>query len=445
MSISIKSWSEVPEAQRQKIFQRSEIDITKAEAAVAPIIEDVARRGDIALAEYAARFDGADISGMPIRVSEEEFTKAADSLDDKVVQALEYAVGNVRRFHESQRPEPFELQTVRPGIFAGERPTPIDSVGLYVPRGRGSFPSMLYMLAVPAIIAGVPHIAVATPPLPDGSVDPACLYAAKLCGVDRVYRCGGAQAIAALAYGTESVEPVIKVVGPGSQYVTAAKRILADLIDPGLPAGPSESIVLADEGADPYTVALDLLIEAEHGSDSAALLITSSRLLAEEVAGYIDAYLEEVPEPRQGFIRDVLQGYGGIIVTVDMREAVDITNRFATEHLQIQSKDPEQYLDSIRNAGEILLGSRAPFSMANYAVGANAVLPTGGRARTWSSVSVRDFMKYSSVVKISEAGYQDAAPHVETLAEYEGFFTHGHALKYRRNPPAWARNKQNHA
>jgi histidinol dehydrogenase len=439
MTIPVRTWDSIPEGERRRMMRRSESDIADAEVAVRPILEAVRTTGDAAIIDFTGKFDKADIRALPLAVTPEEFDAAEKMLSGEVKSSLEYAVENVRRFHMSQRPSSGGFEEIRPGIQAAERPTPIDSVGLYVPRGRGSFPSMLYMLAVPAVIAGVPRISIVTPPLEDGSVDPACLYAARLCGVETVYRCGGAQAIAALAYGTESIDPVIKVVGPGSRYVTAAKRLLAELIDPGLPAGPSESIVVAAEGADPYTVALDLLIEAEHGSDSAALLLTADGELADAAAGYIEAYLEEIPQPRRGFIEDVFAGYGGIIVTADTDEALRIADMFATEHLQIQGSDPEKYLDKIRNAGEILLGSNTPFSLANYAVGANAVLPTGGRARTWSAVSVRDFVKYTSVVKISDEGYRELAPRVRALAEYEGFYTHANAISARQQRPRWAR------
>jgi histidinol dehydrogenase len=291
---------------------------------------------------------------------------------------------------------------------------------------------MLYMLAVPARVAGVEHVAVVTPPLEDGSVDPACLYAARLCGVDRVYRIGGAHAIAALAYGTESVEAVSKIVGPGSSYVAAAKREVAGVVDTGLPAGPTESIVLADGNADPWKVSLDLMVEAEHGSDSQALLVTPSLPLAEAVREVIPELAAQTPEPRRGFLEDVFSGYGGIIKSDSMEEAAEIVNAFAPEHLQIQTREPYETLGLIRHAGEILLGEHSVFSLANYATGANAVLPTGGTARTWSPVSVRDFTKRSSVVHVTEAGYETLRDRVIALADYEGFYTHAQALR-RRN------------
>ena len=432
--IPIRRWVELSDEERDNILARSESDVRKAEEAVKPIIEAVRERGDEAIREYGAKFDGADLSSTPIAVEPEEFDAAAERLDDSIISALDYAIENVTRYHRAQVPEAMSSSIIRPGVIAGERWTPIERVGLYVPRGRGSFPSMLYMLAVPAVLAGVEHLAVATPPGPDGSVDPACLYAARRCGVETVYRTGGSQAVAAFVYGTESIRPVDKIVGPGSSYVAAAKHLLSSRVDMGLPAGPSESMILADESADAHRVALDLAIEAEHGADSQAILVTTSPRLAEEVAERLQNIIESAPDPRRSFLRSVFTGYGGILSASDMEEGCAIVNTFAPEHLQIRSADPWHTLSSIRNAGEILLGEHSPFSVANYAVGANAVLPTGGKAKSYSGVSVRDFMKMSSVVYLSREGYEGMRQTVIDLADYEGFYTHALALRDREKP-----------
>lgn len=431
MKIPYRRLEEIPREELQKLFARSEADISAVTENVSKIIRDVKNRGDAALREFTLKFDKADISALPIRVREREFDEAERELSDGIKEAILFAVENVRRFHAPQKPSGLPLHEIRPGVFAGERATPIESVGLYVPRGRGSFPSMLYMLAVPARIAGVERVCIVTPPSERGTVDAACLFAARACGVTEVYRVGGAQAVAALAYGTESIRPVRKILGPGSMYVTAAKRLLHGVVDVGLPAGPSESIVLADDTAAPRNVTLDLLVEAEHGSDSSAILVTPSEPLAREVAALLGEEIERLPEPRKSFVRDVFSGYGGIIVTGTIDEAAKFVNEFAPEHLQIQTEEPFELLSRITNAGEILLGEHVPFSLANYAVGANAVLPTGGNARTWSAVSVRDFMKYSSVVYLTKTGYRELADHVVTLAAYEGFVTHANAITKR--------------
>ncbi len=431
MKLTIRRWNQLAEDEQRRLLARSEIEINRVTPQVAKLVERVRQEGDRALIEVTRELDGADLRELGVRVTEEEIRTAAGQVEPQVRRALDYAIENVERFHAQQRSDAFPLTEVRPGILAGERSTPIDSAGLYVPRGRGSFPSMLYMLAVPARLAGVERIVVATPPATDGTVDAACLYAAERCGVHEVYRVGGAHAVAALAYGTESLKPVVKIVGPGSMYVAAAKHLLHHVVDVGLPAGPSESIILADRHADPWRVALDLLIEAEHGSDSQALLITPSTAIAEAVVELIPELVSRVPEPRNSYLHDVLSGYGGVILAESIEHAAEIVNRFAPEHLQLQTAAPWETLSLIRNAGEVLLGEDTPFSAANYVTGPNAVLPTGGTARTYSAVSVRDFSKYSSVIHVTPRGYRDLKDHVIALAEYEGFFSHAEALKRR--------------
>ncbi|MBI9102974.1 MAG: histidinol dehydrogenase [Spirochaetales bacterium] len=431
MNVKLEYWNKMTKEAKEKLFSRSGLDISAVKPAVEEILNTVKTRGDEALREYAHKFDKADLSHISLLVSEDEYEKAEASLSGELKAALDYCIENVKTICEQQKPDAMSFTEIRPGIFAGERPSPLASAGLYVPRGRGSFPSMLYMTAIPAKTAGVPRVQVVTPPNPDGTVDAACLYTAKKCGVDAVYRTGGAQAIAALAYGTETIPKVVKVTGPGSMYVAAAKLLLHGVFDTGLPAGPSESILIADYSADPHLVALDLMVEAEHGSDSAALLLTPSERLAEEVAKEIAELGDELPEPRKTFIKDVFSGYGGIIITEGIDQAIEISNRYAPEHLQLQVADPFALLGKIENAGEVLMGPNVPFSAANYATGVNAVLPTGGGAHTWSAVSVRDFIKYTSVVYATDEGYEGLAGHTAAIADYEGFITHGNAVKNR--------------
>ena len=431
MQIRIIDWNELSEDERARVMRRSEQEIRELVPKIAPIVEAVRTGGDQAVLEFTRTLDHADLSGRSLSVSENEREAAIEGLDKRVRAAIDYAISNVERFHQRQAVHDLPVQEVARGIAVGERVHPLDSVGLYVPRGRGSFPSMLYMLAVPARIAGVPRVAVATPPDQEGNVDPACLYAAAQCGVTEIYRIGGAHAVAAFAYGTESIRPVAKIVGPGSAYVTAAKQVVRDVVDVGLPAGPSESMILADETADADTVAWDLLIEGEHGSDSSALLVTTSRELANEVAERISSLITETPEPRATFLRDGFARYGSVIVVSSLAEAARVVNRFAPEHLQIRTADPDAVLEQIVNAAEILVGRHTAFSLANYAAGSNAVLPTGGAARVYSGVSVRDFVKYSSVVRISEDGFAAMREHVSPLARYEGFYWHAEALDRR--------------
>jgi histidinol dehydrogenase len=323
---------------------------------------------------------------------------------------------------------------IAPGVMAGEKITPISSVGLYVPRGKGAFPSVMYMLATPASIARVPRIVVCTPPAPDGSVDPASLVAADLCGVHEIYRIGGAQAIAALAYGTASITRVHKITGPGNPYVSAAKRLLYGTVDVGLPAGPSESIVLADESADPELVARDLLVEAEHGADSSSLLVTDSRALLDAVLSLLPDKIAALPEPRQTFCRSSFEsekGTSGLILAANIRQAVDFVNEYAPEHLQVHVCEPFALLPDLDNAGEILIGPYTPTPLGNYCLGTNAILPTGGFAHTFSCTTVFDFLKRTGIGYLTAEGYASLSPVTRRLAEFEGFPAHAKAVTER--------------
>lgn len=431
MKTIVSRWGDLDEGEQTRLLARAEASVDELVTPVAQIVSTVREHGDSAVREFTAEFDGVDIGDGVLRVDDADLHHAGDRLDSSVRKALDMAMANVTAVHRHQLGESISLTEVTPGVIAGHRITAIDSVGLYVPRGRGSYPSMLYMLAVPAAIAGVPRVVLATPPGEDGLPDAACLYVASQCGVHEVYRMGGAQAIAALAYGTETVESVVKIVGPGSAYVAAAKRIIRDDVDVGTPAGPSESMIIADNSADPTSVAWDLLIEAEHGEDSQALLVTTSDTLAQEVSVLLPQLIRETPEPRHGFLMNVFSDLGRIILVSDLREAEAIANLFAPEHLQVCVENPWESVTRISNAGEILIGGTTPFSLANYAAGANAVLPTGGYARTWSGVSVSDFTKSSSIVQVSSEGLATLGPNVAALAEYEGFYWHSRAIQER--------------
>ena len=432
MKVPIYHWHETDSATRARIMARAQSDIDAVVPAVQKIIEDVRARGDQALIEYARQFDRAELAS--IQVSAEEFERAEHAVPGDLKAAIQHCVDNVKRFHEEQmrRVEDRWMIEVEPGVWAGEQVAPIPSVGLYVPRGKGAFPSAMYMLCIPAVLAQVPHIAVVTPPTPAGSADDASLYTAQLCGVKTVYKVGGAQAIAALAYGTQSVVPVKKVLGPGSPYVAAAKRLLAHVIDPGMPAGPSESIVLCDETAHPQNTCLDLLNEAEHGADSAALLVTHDETLALFVQKNLPGYIEALPEPHRGICRAVMGGgYGGIILTRSLDESIDFANAYAPEHLHLKVKDPDRVIPRLVNAGEILMGEYTPSTLGNYGIGVNHVLPTGGWAATYSCTGVWDFLKRTSLAKVERAGFESLKDTVSLLTDYEDFPAHGDTLRKR--------------
>ncbi|MCP4162452.1 MAG: histidinol dehydrogenase [Deltaproteobacteria bacterium] len=431
MNINYKIWAKMTKNEKKNLFSRSEQEISDVLDNVSIIIDKVKKEGDKALFHYNQLFDNVSTKNYSLLVSDSEFQIGEGKLSSKLKEAIDYSIENVQKFHKTQLPESMNMIEIERGIYAGEKALPIDSAGLYIPRGRGSFPSMLYMQAIPAKIAGVERICIVTPPDKNGEIDPACLYAAKKCGINEIYKTGGAQAIAALTFGTESIEPVIKLTGPGSKYVTAAKRILSGFIDSGLPAGPSDAAIIADKNADPYKLALDLMTEAEHGSDSSAILVTPSDSVAKKCMTYMNEMVLQLPQQRKQFVSDVFKGFGGIILTDDIEQAAEVVNLYGPEHLQIVTSEPWDTVGLITNAGEILLGDNTPFSCANYSIGANAVLPTGGKAKTWSPLSVRDFMKFSSIVYSTEKGYKSLKNHVQVLAEYEGFTAHANAIKYR--------------
>ena len=426
-SISLHDLSNLDAPARKRLTQRTEADLSVYIERVKPIIEAVRTEGDVALSRFAGELDKSQVPANAIKVRSAEFAGAAAGVSPEVREAIAFAIENIRKFHEAQKPEEMWIKEVRPGVWAGDRCTPIDSVACYVPRGKGSFPSVLMMSTIPAIVAGVPKIALLTPPGPDGTVDAATLYACGLIGIKDVYKCGGAQAVAAAAYGTATVPKCLKILGPGSPWVVAAKRLLADIIDPGIPAGPSEAIILADDSADGRLAGLDLVIESEHGPDSSAFLVTPSRAVAEAARAAIPTYWAQMGAQRVGFSSTTLCGpRGGIVLTRDMDEAIAFTNDYAPEHLQVLTRDPWATVGRLRNAGEILMGRHTPTTLGNYLLGPNCVLPTGGWARTASPLSVFDFMKRTSLAYVTEPAYPELARHAHALATYEGF--DGHAL-----------------
>ncbi len=425
--------SELTPEQLARLMRRAEKDIRDLFPLAQEVIDRVRVDGDAAVVEYARRFDAASFEASMLRATPADFEAARQSLSAEVVAAIRQAHDNIRRFHSEQMPEPMWFMEVQPGVLAGERVTPVASAGLYVPRGKGAFPSVMLMLATPAKVAGVPRIVVVTPPTPEGKPDAASLVAAEICGIDEVYVVGGMQAVAALAYGTETIPKVAKLIGPGSSYVSAAKRLLYGVVDVGLPAGPSESIILADETVDPRLAALDLLVEAEHGPDSAALLVTHSRDVAEKALEILPGYIDELPEWRREFVNQVLTNYGGVLLTDSLEQSIQFVNDYAPEHLEVLTAEPFVTLQKIRNAGEILLGSYTPIPTANYCLGLNAILPTGGFARSFSSVSVWDFLKRSGVGYLSREGYGNLQGITATLADYEGFPAHALAIRKRND------------
>ena len=432
--ISLHELSKLSDSDRERLLERTESDLTSFIERVRPIIEAVRVEGDEALSRFANELDKSPVLPNEIAVGEADFEEAFSLVSGDIIDVLKFSADNIRRFHEAQMPAEMWMKEMHPGVFAGDRQLPIQSVACYVPRGKGSFPSVALMTAVPAVVAGVPNVIIITPPGPDGKIDAATLVAARLAGVRKVFKCGGAQAVAAVAYGTKTVPKCLKIVGPGSPWVVAAKQLLSGVIDPGTPAGPSESIILCDETANGRVAALDLIVESEHGPDSSAFLVTNSREVAEMARAAIPEYWARMGARRVEFSSTVLGGNrGGIVLTRDFDEAIQFVNDFAPEHLEIQCKDPHAHLGRIQNAGEILLGEHTPVTLGNFVLGPNAVLPTSKAARTASPLSVFDYMKRTSVGYVTREGYEHLAPYAKKIAEYEGFDGHANAVSELRD------------
>jgi histidinol dehydrogenase len=427
--------AQLSKAQRSALLKRTETDLSTFIEKVRPIIEAVRAEGDVALSRFATQFDKAPVAATAIAATADDFALAEKTLDPKMLHAMQFAADAIRRFHQAQMPEKTWMIELHPGVLAGDRTTPIASVACYVPRGKGAFPSSVLMTAIPATVAGVKDICVITPPGPDGKIDDATLVAARLAGVSKVYKAGGAQGIAAVTFGTDTISPVRKIVGPGSPWVGAAKRLVADRVDVGTPAGSSESIVMADATSSGALAALDLLIETEHGPDSSGYLVTWDEKLAKDAHAALEELYTHMSPLRADYASTVLSGaFGGIILAENEDDAIAFINDYAPEHLQILSKTPEQYLDKIVHAGEILLGEYAPSTLANFVVGPSHVLPTGGWAQTGSALSVHDFLKRTSIVNVSPHGYDLLAPLAKTFATYEGFDAHANAVSNLRKP-----------
>jgi histidinol dehydrogenase len=394
---------------------------------VAAIIHDVRSRGDAALVEYTARFDGCLIQTSDLRVSEQILRTAASKADPVIMEALREAIRRIRYFHEFQRQQSWQNE-VPIGVRFGQRITPIDRAGMYVPGGTASYPSSVLMNVIPAQIAGVSRIVVATPPR-TLQENPAVAAALVELGVTEVYAVGGAQAIAALAFGTETVPRVDKITGPGNKFVAAAKKLVFGIVGIDSLAGPSEVVVLASEPASASYIASDLLAQAEHSADASALLITDSNRLALQVASELESQSHVLP--RQAVIEKSLNEYGGIIVVDNIEDGCDLVNELAPEHLEIVCADEEAVAGRVRNAGAIFFGDQTPEATGDYLAGPNHVLPTSGAARFSSALGVYDFMKRTTILKFSSSELKKTAPLIATLARAEGLEAHARSALIR--------------
>jgi histidinol dehydrogenase len=407
---------------------RAEKDIAKVASSAKGVVDKVRKEGDKAVLEYTRAFD--DVELKEIEVTKEELKKAYDEIDDELFKAIQRAYRNIKKFHENQKPEGFRTE-VEPGVEVGRRIIPVDRAGLYVPGGKAVYPSVMLMLAVPAKVAGVKEVIVCTPPQEEGNLDVASLVAADICGVDRLFKIGGVQAIAAMAYGTESVPRCDVISGPGGPYVSAAQRIVKNDVRIDFPPGPSEGMVLADNSAKPKFVAADVLSEAEHGPDSAAVLVTDSQDLALSVQREFYLMLDELDEVRKGYVQENMKKYSGIVLCKDMDEAIDFVNDYAVEHLVVNTKDPEKTLKGLTTAGTYCLGQYSPITAGNFAAGPNAILPTGRFGRMFSGVSVDTFIKKPTVEKLSKEGLKNLRKTITTLSDFEGFPGHTNSVDVR--------------
>ena len=412
----------------ENLLKRSPNSYGEFEGRVNEIIENVRANRDAAIFDYTKRFDGADINAENILVTEDEIKEAYEKVDEKLLTVIRKALVNIRKYHEKQRQYSW-FDSEESGIILGQKVTALEKFGVYVPGGKAVYPSSVLMNIVPAKVAGVKTIVMTTPPGKDGKVNPATLVAAKEAGVDAIYKVGGAQAIAALAFGTESVPKVDKIVGPGNIYVALAKKAVFGFVSIDSIAGPSEIMVLADETANPRFVAADLLSQAEHDEMASAILVTTSRDLAEQVSKEVEGFVAQLS--RKEIIQKSLDNYGYILVAESMDEAIATVNEIASEHLELVTKNPFETMTKIRNAGAIFVGEYSSEPLGDYFAGPNHVLPTNGTAKFFSPLSVDDFIKKSSIISYSREALEPIYKDIVQFAECEQLTAHANSIRVR--------------
>lgn len=412
----------------ENLLKRSPNQYGKYQASVDEILNEVKTKGDQAVFAYTKKYDKAELTADQLYVTQEEIDEAYSLVDDRLIETMKKSLSNIRDFHEKQLRNSW-FDTREDGVILGQRITALDSVGVYVPGGKAAYPSSVLMNIIPAQVAGVRRIAMCTPPGADGRVTPVTLVAAHLAGVTEVIKAGGAQAIAALAYGTESIQKVDKIVGPGNIFVALAKKTVYGHVSIDSVAGPSEILVLADETANPRYVAADLLSQAEHDELASAILVTTSRKLAEQVSEQVDLFMQSLS--RKEIISQSIENYGYLLVADSMEDAIDIVNEIASEHLEILTKNPFDTMTRIRNAGAIFLGEYSSEPLGDYFAGPNHVLPTNGTAKFFSPLSVDDFIKKSSVISYSQEALAKVQEDIIHFAEAEHLTAHANSIAVR--------------
>ena len=411
-----------------ELIKRSPDDYGPYEETVKEIVNDVHIRGDEALLEYTAKFDKANLTSETMRVTKEEIEEAYNAVDPGLLEVIRKAIKNIEDYHELQKRNSW-ITTNPNGTILGQKIAPVEYAGVYVPGGKAAYPSTVLMNVVPARVAGVPHIVMTTPCNAEGKVYPNTLVAANEAGVTEIYKCGGAQAIAALAYGTDTIPKVDKIVGPGNIFVAIAKRVVFGHVSIDSIAGPSEIMVLADETATPKYVAADLLSQAEHDELASAILVTTSEDLAKQVSDWTDQFMAKLS--RREIIQKSLDNFGYILVAGNMEEAIETANTIAPEHLELLTKDPFQTMTKIRNAGAIFLGEYSSEPLGDYFAGPNHVLPTNGTARFFSPLGVDDFIKKTSIISYSREALEAVHKDIETFAESESLTAHANSIRVR--------------
>lgn len=412
----------------EDLLKRSPNNYGQYEASVKEILDKVKEEKDAAVFAYTAKFDGAELTADTIEVTEAEIEEAYAQVDDTLLTVIRKAKDNIESYHAKQRQNSW-FDSKPDGTILGQKITPLHRVGVYVPGGKAVYPSSVLMNVMPAKVAGVDEIIMVTPPGKDGKVSPNTLVAAKEAGVDKIYKVGGAQAIAALAYGTESIPKVDKIVGPGNIYVALAKKAVYGHVSIDSIAGPSEILVVADETANPRYVAADLLSQAEHDELASAILVTTSEKLAHEVSDQVDGFLKELS--RAEIISKSLDNYGYILLADTMEDVIDVANEIASEHLEIQTKNPFEVMTKIRNAGAIFIGEYASEPLGDYFAGPNHILPTNGTAKFFSPLSVDDFIKKSSIISYSREALQKVHKDIESFAKAEQLTAHANSIHVR--------------
>lgn len=410
----------------QETVKRSGDDVNSVIPNVSDILSNVSENGDLALKELTEKFDGVKLDDL--KVANSEIEEAYQNIDSVVLEALKSSASNIEKFHKEEIPQEWEIDVID-GVKAGQIIRPIPTVGCYIPGGRAVYPSSILMTVIPAKIAGVKKIVCCSPPQKDGKIMDAILVAADIAGADEIYKVGGAQAVAAMAYGTETVSKVDKIVGPGNIFVTAAKRLVYGEVDIEFPAGPSEVLILADDSAIPEFVAYDILSQAEHDPNASCFIATPDEDLAIKTKELIEKFSEEAE--RSEIISQSLSKYGKIILTDTLEEAIEVTNEYAPEHLIIACKNDEEVLKSINNAGSIFLGNYSPVACGDYGSGTNHVLPTSGGAKMYSGLSTEDFIKKPTVQRISKKGIETLSEYCVELAKYEGLYAHADSINVR--------------